>query len=111
MLQTLHARYMKNKSKGLFNMDNIKNIEETEKFQKKIKELFKTLVSDDFYDTWADTFEIDCIDDNQIIVRYHGIYHVKRFKKECKKILFSCIYSVIGEDKKIKISSTFNNNI
>ena len=97
MLQTLHARYMKNKSKGLFKMDNIKYIEKTEKYQEKIK-------SDEFYDTWADTFEIDCIDDSQVIVRYHGIYHIKKFKKECKKILFSCIYSVIGDGKKIKIS-------
>lgn len=85
-------------------MDNIKNIEKTEKYQEKIKELFKTMVSDEFYDTWADTFEIDCIDDSQVIVRYHGIYHIKKFKKECKKILFSCIYSVIGDGKKIKIS-------
>ena len=36
MLQRQLMRFIKNKSKGLFDMDNVNNIKETEKYQKKI---------------------------------------------------------------------------
>lgn len=85
-------------------MDNVKNIEELEKYQDPIKELFKETATDELYDTWADTFEIESIDEKQVIVTYHGVQDIKEFKKECKETLKSCIYSVIGDGKKIKIS-------
>lgn len=83
-------------------MDNIKNIE-TEKYQERIKELFKEFVSDEFYDMWADTFQIESVDEKQVIVTYHGTKNIKKFKKECKKTLTSCIDSVMGVGKKIKV--------
>ena len=84
-------------------MDNIKNIEKTEKYAQSIKELFKEIVSDEFYDMWADTFEIECSTEKQILITYDGVKDIKKFKKECKKILDSCICSVMGDGKKVKI--------
>ena len=84
-------------------MDNLNNIKKTENYNDKIKELFKELVSEEFYDMWADTFEIECVTENQIIIIYDGTEKIKRFKKECKKTLISCINSVMGVGKKIKI--------
>ena len=104
MLQSQHTSFIKDKSKGLFDMDNIKNIDKTEKYQDRIKELFKELVTDELYDMWADTFEIESVDEKRVVVIYHGTEKIKKFKKECKKILISCIYSVLGVGKKIKIS-------
>ena len=84
-------------------MDNIRNTERTEKYQEKIKELFKKMVSEEFYDMWADTFEIECTAEKQIIITYYGFDSIKKFKKECKKTLVLCIYSVMGNGRKIKI--------
>ena len=81
-------------------MDNIKNIE---KYQQQIKELFKEWATDELYDTWADTFEIVDADEKQVTVAYFGTEKIKKFKKECKEMLSSCIYSVMGEGKKIKL--------
>lgn len=97
MLQNQPASFIENKRKGLFDMDKMKNIE-------KIKELFKELATDELYDMWADTFEIESVDEKQVVVIYHGAEDIKKFKKECKEVLVSCIYSVLGEGKKIKIS-------
>ena len=77
-----------------------------EKYQKQIKELFKEMVTDELYDEWADSFEIVSIDENKVIVTYHGYQKFKKFKKECKGILVSCIYSILGDKKKIKISKS-----
>jgi len=85
-------------------MDNIKSVEKTEKYNDRIKELFKVLVTDEFYDLWADTFDIESVDEKQVVIIYHGIEDIKKFKKECKETLTSCICSVIGIGKKIKIS-------
>ncbi len=85
-------------------MDNIKKIEETKKYQEQINELFKETVSEEFYKNWADTFEIEKESDKKIIVNYHGVEDIKEFKKECKDTLWSCIYSIMGEGKKIKLS-------
>lgn len=85
-------------------MDNKKNIEKTEKYQEKIKELFKELTTEELYEAWADTFEIEIDQDNRVTVYYHGLENISSFKKECKDILTSCIYSVMGDGKKIKIS-------
>jgi len=91
-------------------MDNIKIVEKTEKYQGQIKELFKELVTDEFYQLWADTFEIENVDEKQVIVIYHGTEDIKKFKKECKKTLISCIHSVMGVGKKIKISKKSSSN-
>ena len=103
MLLRKHPSFTKNNRKGLFDMDNIKNIEKTEKYQERIKELFREMVSDEFYDMWADTFEIECASEKQIIITYDGIKNIKKFKKECKKTLVSCVNSVMGAGRKIKI--------
>jgi len=84
-------------------MENIKNMEKTEKYQESVKELFRELVSDEFYDLWADTFEIESVDEKQVVVTYHGTENIKKFRKECSETLFSCINSVMGEGKKIRI--------
>ncbi|MBE7038312.1 MAG: hypothetical protein E7404_05350 [Ruminococcaceae bacterium] len=91
-------------------MDIIKNIEKTEKYQDRIKEFFKKLTTDEVYDTWADTFDIDASDEKQVIVIYHGSENIKKFKKECKETIISCIYSVIGVGKKIKFSQRSSYN-
>lgn len=84
-------------------MDNINNLQETRMYQEQIKELFKELVSGEFYDTWADAFEIESVDEKQVFVTYHGD-SFKKFKKECKGILIPCIRSIIGDGVKVKIS-------
>ena len=84
----------------MFNMDNIKVIGN---YQEQIKELFKASVSEEFYSTWADTFEIEEIDGKKVTVDYHGTQPVKKFKKECQRPLVFCIFSLMGERKKMKI--------
>lgn len=103
MLQNQPVSFIKNKSKGMFDMENMKNIEKTEKYQDNVKELFKELVSDEVYDLWADTFEIESVDEKQVLITYHGTENIKKFKKECSEILISCINSVMGEGKRIRI--------
>jgi len=75
-----------------------------ERYEERIKELFKKLGTDEMYDKWADDFEISTADEKQVLVTYHGDQRIKKFKKECKETLNSCIYSVMGEGKKIKIT-------
>lgn len=75
----------------------------TEKYQEEIKELFKELTAKETYDRWADSFDVEIGDEKEISVTYHGEESIKSFKKECKKALVSCITSVVGESKKIKI--------
>ena len=105
MSQRLPAGFIiKNQSKGLFNMDNKNNIEELEKYRDQIKDLFKETSAEELYDTWADTFEVESFDEKQVTVTYQGTEDFKKFKKECNQTLKSCIYSVIGDGKKIKIT-------
>ena len=85
-------------------MDIVKNIEKTEEYLSKIKAIFKELTTDAVYDRWADTFEIYFDGEKQVVITYHGTEKIGKFKKECKKALMFCIYSVMGEGKKIKIS-------
>ena len=87
-------------------MDNIKS----EKYLERIKELFKELASDECYDLWSDTFDIEIIDEKHTIIVYHGFEKIKKFKKECRKTLISCIRSVMGEKTKIKISKKRKTN-
>ncbi len=85
-------------------MDKIKNVEKTENYQEKVKELFKELVPVELYDEWADTFDIKCIGEKRVLVIYHGTDDIKKFRSECGETLISCICSIMGEGKKIKIS-------
>ena len=85
-------------------MDYVDIIEQAEKNQERIKALFKELTVDEIYDIWADTFDIDIYDENIVTVIYHGSESLKKFKKECKGTLIPCICSVMGRDKKIKIT-------
>ena len=105
------ANCMKNKSKGMFDMDKIKNIERNEKYQERTKELFKEFATEELYNTWADTFDIEIVDDKQVVIAYHGAEDIKTFKKECKKVLISCIDSIMGEGKKIKITKKSKYNV
>ena len=100
MLQKEHPSFTKNKSKGLFDMNNI---DKTAKYQENVKELFKELASEELYDAWGDTFDIEDVEKKRVVVVYHGSEKVKKFKKACKKILISCICSVLGAGRKIKI--------
>lgn len=84
-------------------MDTIKSKEKTEINQKLIKELFRERSTDELYNTWADTFEIRSDDDNQVLIYYFGEEDIKLFKDECRITLLSCIYSVMGNEKKIRI--------
>ena len=81
-------------------MDNIKNIEMTENHQEKIKELFKEFAPEEVYDAWADTFDIESVDEKQVVICYHGTEKLKRFKKECNVSLLTSIYSAVGTGKK-----------
>ncbi len=84
-------------------MNNKRSIEEIEIYQEQIMVLFKESVPEEFYITWADTFEISDIDDKRVIISYHGSQDVKEFKKECRETLEFCVYSVTGEEKRMKI--------
>lgn len=84
-------------------MDNLKNIEEMIKYQEQVKELFKILATTELYEAWADTFEIEDFDGKRVTITYFGDRKIKKFKKTCKKILKTCIESVFGEGKKLKI--------
>ena len=85
-------------------MDNRKNVEMTEKYTEQIKELFEEFATEELYENWTDTFEIESVDEKQVIITYQGAENIKVFKKECKKILTTCIDSMLGEGKKVKIS-------
>lgn len=85
-------------------MDNKKSIETTEVYQEQIKELFKEWAADELYETWADAFDVEEVTDKKVLISYHGKQGKKKFKKDCKEILVSCINSVIGEGRKVKIT-------
>ena len=86
-------------------MDKKLNVEEIEVYKARIKELFKEFATEEAYCIWADTFEIDDIEKNQVYVTYTGNLSIKMFKKQCEKTLLSCANSVMGEKCKIKIDS------
>lgn len=87
-------------------MYNNITFEEMEKQQEQIKELFKKMTSEKMYDKWKDTFEVENTDEKLVIITYHGSDDIKEFKKDCEEPLASCIYSIMGYQKKIKISKT-----
>ncbi len=84
-------------------MDNFTNMENTKAYRDKVNELFKEFATEEVYDKWGDTFEIETVDEKQVVVNYHGTENIKDFKNECKKTIVFCIYSAIGVGKKIKI--------
>lgn len=85
-------------------MDNKKDIEKTNEYSEEIKELFKELAPKALYELWAETFEIDSTEEKQVVITYLGSEDIKAFKKECKEILTTCVNSVLGEGKKVKIT-------
>jgi len=85
-------------------MDTKKSVDKTEKYKKEIKELFNELAADEIKDLWSDTFEVESIDEKRVIITYHGSEKIKKFKKECKGTLISCVCSVMGVGMKVKIS-------
>lgn len=84
-------------------MKNIMSIEELEIYREQLKDNFRKWVTTENYDRWADTFEIENIDEKSVVIAYNGAESIKAFKKECKMPLFLCIYSIIGDGKKIRI--------
>ncbi len=84
-------------------MDNIRNTDKTENTQARIKALFKEFSSDELYDAWADTFDIESVSDDKVIVCYHGEESIKLFRKKCKTPLSIAIQAVFGDIKNIKI--------
>ena len=84
-------------------MDNL-NFEKTEQYLEQIKELFAELSDTEFYNKWADTFDVEVVDRKRVVLTYHGYEDFKVFKKECQEVLTLCIYSVMGGKKKIKIA-------
>ncbi|MBQ2274759.1 MAG: metallophosphoesterase [Clostridia bacterium] len=80
-------------------MEDIKNVECTEK----INRLFKEFSQDEVYSAFKDTFDIEIIGD-KVTVCYHGFDSIKQFKKECRTPLMTAIYSVLGPVRKVKFS-------
>lgn len=81
-------------------MDNRK---EMQKYQEQLKEIFAVSVSDKLCNTWADTFEIDNVDEKEVTIVYHGSKRFRKFKKECGATLQFCIYSIFGDRVKLRI--------
>lgn len=94
--------FTKNKRKGLFRMSKRYSVEEIERYQEQIKERFRELAEPEVYDAWGNAFDIYKIKGKKVVVAYYGTGRVKRFKKQCKKTLKSCVRSILGK-KKIKI--------
>ena len=91
-------------------MNEMKNFETSENFKEQIHELFKEFATTQTYNKWADTFEVESVENNQVTITYNGSLNIKAFKKECKATLLYCVYSLFGEKAKIKISQKSNYN-
>lgn len=84
-------------------MDMIKTIENTEKYQEQLTELFKETASDALLEAWEDTFRLEEVEEKQVIISYQGSAPIKKFKKACKGTLSACVKSLWGVEKKIRI--------
>jgi len=62
------------------------------------------LATEELYDAWADSFDIEVMDEKRVYVFYHGTEKFKKFKKECKETLLLCVHSAMGNKKKMKFS-------
>ena len=91
-------------------MINTIHMEKTTKYQEQLKELFQEFANEQLYDDWADTFELESTDGKKVVISYHGHEKIKKFKKKCKKTLLLCIYSLMGEKRKIKICKASKRN-
>ena len=89
----------------------MENMVETKNYNEQIKELFRDSVSEEFYELWGDSFEVEEIGEKQAVIAYYGTESVKKFKKECDVTLLFCFYSLTGERKKIKIVKKKRQNI
>ncbi|MBR6720290.1 MAG: metallophosphoesterase [Clostridia bacterium] len=89
-------------------MDIMKN---TDNHHNRVCEIFKDLASKKLYDTWIDSFDVNVVDDKHVSVIYHGSEDIKKFKKECKKVLTFCIYSAIDVDINIKFTKNTTNEV
>lgn len=87
-------------------MYNEKHTENSIALLEQVKELLKESQSNKFYLEWADTFDIVEIDAKKIVIGYHGRQPLKKFKKECKDILWSKICMLVGYREKMKILKT-----
>lgn len=84
-------------------MNNKNFFDATEEYKNKIKTLFKEFSSDQINALWADTFEIESVDNKQVTIVYYGNAKIKAFKKSCKKLLKLCVNLALAQPKKIKI--------
>lgn len=84
-------------------MDKGKQKELLEAFSDRIKNLLKVSESESFCSTWVDTFSVLKIDGKTIVIGYYGTAPLRKFKKECKKILRSHIRLVVGYKADIKV--------
>ncbi len=78
--------------------------EKIEQYLEQIRSLFREFSTEEFGDSWADTFEIVEISGNKVEIVYFGGQSLAVFKKECGDLLLSCVNSILGEEKKLKIS-------
>lgn len=83
-------------------MDNVNSMEKMDKYREGIKELFKETVSDELYNKWADTFELESIDGNRVMITYDGD-DIKTFKKECGEALKTCVNTLLWQGLKTVI--------
>ena len=91
-------------------MNDMNNFETSENFKEEIHELFKEFATTQMYNKWADTFEVESVENNKVTITYNGSLNIKTFKKECKTTLLYCVFSLFGEKAKIKISQKSNYN-
>jgi predicted MPP superfamily phosphohydrolase len=67
-----------------------------------LKEVLKEEQSESFFNAWADTFRIQKIEKNQVVIAYFGEEPLRKFKKECGEILGFNLCLEFGHRKKIK---------
>ena len=84
-------------------MSKKKTIDVIEDQQDQIMDLFKEFASEDIYDTWKNTFEIEISQENKVFIYYYGEEKLKGFKEECKSSLYAAAYTVVGEGCKVEI--------
>lgn len=89
-------------------MNDMNNFETSGNFKEEIHELFKEFTTTQMYNKWADTFEVESVENNKVTITYNGSLNIKTFKKECKTTLLYCVFSLFGEKAKIKISQKSN---
>lgn len=79
-------------------MDNMKN----SNYSEQLRALFHEFASEELYDTWADTFDLESVEGKRVVIAYHGSKKRKAFQKECRKTLCACVDSLFGDGKNVK---------